>query len=150
VMLLKQQVFTASGAANRLEQTFEYAFRGSHPLFQFLPQKFSELITKNLADELNLPPRTGPGDDWSSEDLNSILLLCFVADKRGNNMHTFNSLEFESDLYCGVMSARCYPFDMEESRFHGNLMNIKVDWEYSLYIPDIFMVYFRYIPKTIL
>jgi hypothetical protein len=101
-----------------------------------------------LADELNLPPRTGPGDDWSSEDLNRILLRCFVADKRGNNLHTFNYLEFESDLYRGVMRARCYPFDMEEYRFHGK--NIKVDWEYSLYISDIFMVYFRYIPKTIL
>ncbi len=74
VMLLKQQVFTASGAANRLEQMFEYAFRGSHPLIQFLPQKISEWIAKNLAYELNLPPRTGPGDDWSSEDLNRILL----------------------------------------------------------------------------
>ena len=118
-MLLKQQVFTASGAANRLEQAFEYAFRGSHPLLQFVPQKLSEWIAKNLADELNLPPRTGPGDTWSSDDLNRILLRCFVADKRGNNLHTFNSLEFESDLYRGVMRARCYPFDLEEHRFHG-------------------------------
>jgi hypothetical protein len=125
VMLLKQEVFTASGAANRLEQTFEYAFQGSHSLLQFLPQKLSEWIAKNLADELNLPPRTGPGDTWSSDDLNRILLRCFVADKRGNNLHTFNYLEFEPDLYRGVMRARCYPFDMEEYRFHGK--NIKVD-----------------------
>jgi hypothetical protein len=58
-MLLKQQVFTASGAANRLEQTFEYAFQQSHPLLQFLPQNLSEWIAKNLSNELNLPPRTG-------------------------------------------------------------------------------------------
>jgi hypothetical protein len=76
-------------------------------------------IAKNLADELNLPSRTGPGDTWSADDLNRILLRCFVADKRGNNLHRFNSLEFESDLYRGVMRARCYPFDMEEYRFHG-------------------------------
>jgi hypothetical protein len=50
-MLLKQQVFTASGAANRLEQTFEYAFRRGHPLLQFLPQKLSEWIAKKLADD---------------------------------------------------------------------------------------------------
>ena len=69
VMLLKQQVFTASGANNRQEETFEYAFRLSHPLLQFLPKKLSEWITKNLADKLELPPTTGPGDDWGSEDL---------------------------------------------------------------------------------
>ena len=102
----------------------------------------------HLANELNLPPRTGPGDTWSSDDLNRILLRCFVADKRGNNLHTFNSLEFESDLYCGVMRAHCYLLDMEEYSFHGK--NIKVNWEYSLYILDIFMVYFIYIPKSIL
>jgi hypothetical protein len=75
-MLLKQQVFNASGATNRLEQTFEYAFRQSHPLLQFLPQKLSEWITQNLADEfkLNLPPRTDLVMTGVSEDLNRILL----------------------------------------------------------------------------
>ena len=78
VMLLKQQFFTSSGANNRQEENFHYAFRLSHPLLQFLPQKLSEWIAKNLADELALPPKTGPGDDWSSVDLNSILMHCFV------------------------------------------------------------------------
>jgi hypothetical protein len=44
VMLLKQQTFTASGASNRQEQSFEYAFRKSHPLLHFLPQTLSEFI----------------------------------------------------------------------------------------------------------
>jgi hypothetical protein len=123
-MLLKPQAFTASGASNRQEQSFEYAHRKSHPLLQFLPQKLSEWIAENLADELELPPKTGPGDTWSSEDLNRILLWCCVADSKGNNLHTFNSLEFESDLYRGIMRARCYPFDMDDHRFHGK--NIKV------------------------
>ena len=99
VMLLKQQVFTASGANSRQEQTFEYAFWRSHPLLQFLPQKLSEWIVKNLADELALPPNTGPGDKWSSEDLNRVLVQCILSNRKGNNLHTFNSLEFESDLY---------------------------------------------------
>ena len=142
VMLLKQQVFTASGANNRQEETFEYAFRRSHPLLQFLPQKLSEWIAKNLADELDLPPKTGPGDDWSSEDLNRILLRCFVADKKGNNLHTFNSLEFESDLYRGVMRARCFPFDMEDQRFHGKNINV---FQYTYYIYVIYSKYYRYI-----
>ena len=86
VMLLKQQVFTASGANNRQEETFEYAFWQSHPLLQFLPQKLSGWITKNLADELDLPRKTGPGDNWSSEDLNRIRLQCFVADKKGTGV----------------------------------------------------------------
>jgi hypothetical protein len=42
VMLLKQQVFTASGANYRLEQTFQYVFLQSHPLLEFLPQKLSK------------------------------------------------------------------------------------------------------------
>ena len=124
VMLLKQQLFVASGPSDSQQETFQYAFRRSHPILQFLPQKLSEWIAKNLADELALPPNTGPGNDWSSADLNRILLRCFVSDKKGNNLHTFNSLEFESELYRGVMRARCYPFDMEDQRFHGK--NIKV------------------------
>jgi hypothetical protein len=84
VMLLKQQVFIASGPDIRQQGTFQYAFRRSHPLLQFLPQKLSEWIAKNLADELALPPNTGPGNNWSSADLNHIL----VADKKGNNLHT--------------------------------------------------------------
>ena len=149
VMLLKQQFFTSSGANNRQDESFQYVFRQSHPLLQFLPQKLSEWIAKNLADELALPPKTGPGDDWSSEDLNCILTRCFVADKKGNNIHTFNSLEFESDLYRGVMRARCYPFDLEDHRFHGK--NIKVFQSFLciywniIYLCCVYMVYIRYI-----
>ena len=150
VMLLKQQGFTASGAHNRQEQSFEYAFRRSHPLLQFLPQKLAEWIAHSMADELDLPPKTGRGDDWSSEDLNSILLRCFVSDRQGNNLHTFNCLEFESDLYRGVMRARCYPFDMEDYRFHGK--NTKV-FHYicityailCIYVWHMFVVHLEYV-----
>ena len=150
-MLLKPQAFTASGASNRQEQSFEYAHRKSHPLLQFLPQKLSEWIAANLADELELPPKTGPGDTWSSEDLNRILLWCCVADSKGNNLHTFNSLEFESDLYRGIMRARCYPFDMDDHRFHGkNIKVVQLKFMYihtyiSVYTYQIYGIYIQYI-----
>ena len=123
VMLLKQQVFSASGATrnqNR-EPTFQYAFRQHHPLLQFLPQKLAEWLAKNMSEELNLPD---PGDEWSSAALNNILIHCLVSNRRGDNLHTFQCVEFESDLYRGVMRARCFPFDMENHRFYGK--NVKV------------------------
>ena len=149
-MLLKPQAFTASGASNRQEQSFEYAFRKSHPLLQFLPQKLSEWIAENLEDELELPPKTGPDGTWSSVDLNRILLRCCVADSKGNNLHTFNSLEFESDLYRGVMRARCYPFDMDDHSFHGqNIKVVQMKFMYTfIYIHIylfIFIIYIIYI-----
>ncbi len=54
---------------------------------------------------------------------NRILQTCIVPDSRGINIHTFQSVEFESDLYRGVMSTRCYPFNMEHHRFWGR--NVK-------------------------
>jgi hypothetical protein len=42
VMLLKQQVFSASGANQNREPTFQYAHRQHHPLLQYLPQKLAE------------------------------------------------------------------------------------------------------------
>ena len=57
-------------------------------------------------------------------DLNRILTGCLVSDRRGNNLHTFHTVEIESDLYSGVMRARCYPFNMAGHRFRGK--NVKV------------------------
>jgi hypothetical protein len=121
VMLLKQQVFSASGANQNREPTFQYAYRQHHRLLQFLPQKLAEWLANNMSEELNLPD---PGDEWSSEDLNNILIRCLVSNRRGNNLHTFQCVEFESDLYRGVMRARCFPFNMEKHRFYGK--NVKV------------------------
>ena len=121
VMLLKQQVFSASGANQNREPTFQYAFRQHHPLLQFFSQKLAEWLAKNMSEELNLPD---PGDEWSSETLNNILIHCLVSNRRGDNLHTFQCVEFESDLYRGVMRARCFPFNMENHRFYGK--NVKV------------------------
>ena len=126
VMLLKPQAFTADGSSqeNALRlAALQYPYRRNHPLLQFLPLKLAEWIANNLADELRMRPASVDG--WSSAQLNHILTSCLVSDRRGNNLHTFHTVEFEeSDLYRGVMRARCYPFNMEEHRFRGK--NIKV------------------------
>ena len=119
VMLLKQQNLSPAGLP-----AIEYVYRRMHPLLQFLPQKLAEWIDKNLGDELNLPARAGSDADWSAEKLNIILQRCLVSDRKGLNIHTCQMLEFESDLYRGIMRARCYPFDAQEYRFRG--YNVKV------------------------
>ncbi len=121
VILLIQLFFTASGSNQRSDQAFHYAYRQHHPLLQFLQLKLAEWFAKNLAEELNLPDT---GDEWSSGDLNRILTRCLVSDQRGDNLHTFHTVEFESDLYHGVMRARCYPFNMGQHRFRCK--NVKV------------------------
>jgi hypothetical protein len=127
IMLLKQQFLSMSGqAANpaRKHPPVEYMYRSSHPMLQFLPQKWAEWIANNYAEELNVPPRPDPSKPWSTATLNRILQTCMVSDSRGINIHTFQTVEFESDLYRGVMRARCYPFNMERHRCRGR--NVKV------------------------
>jgi hypothetical protein len=90
-MLLKPQVFSASGVNQNSEQTFQYAYHQHHSLLQFLPQKLAEWLAKNMSDELNLPD---PCDEWSSEALNNILMHCLVSNrqpgfKQGDNLHTY-------------------------------------------------------------
>jgi hypothetical protein len=106
VMLLKQQFFSdsASGVNQGRDQSFQYAYRRYHLLLQFLPLKLAEWVAKNLADELNLPDY---GDNLESANLYHILTQCLVSNRNGNNLHTYHCVEFESDLYRGVMRARC-------------------------------------------
>ena len=128
IMLLKQQFLSVSGQASnpaRQLQTITYMYRTSHPMLQFLPQKLAEWIANNYAEELNVPLRPDPTQPWSTVTLNRILQTCLVSDRKGHNIHTVQTVEFESDLYRGVMRARCYPFDMEHHRFRGR--NVKVN-----------------------
>ena len=134
IMLLKQLFFGVSGqAANPARQhpPVEYVYRSSHPMLQFLPQKSAEWIANNCAEELNVPLRPDPTQPWSTATLNRILQTCLLSDSKGNNIHTFQTVEFESDLYRGVMRARCYPFNMERHRFRGR--NVK-ECIYTLYM----------------
>ena len=73
IMLLKQQFLSVSGqAANpgRQHPPVEYAYRISHPMLQFLPEKLAEWIANNYAEELNVPPRPDPSQPWSTATLN--------------------------------------------------------------------------------
>jgi hypothetical protein len=118
ILLLNQQHFSVSGQAADLARQRppdEYVYRSSHPLLQFLPQILAEWtrIANNYAAELNVPPRPDLSRPWSTATLNRILQTCIVSDLRCINIHTFQPVEFESDLYCWIMRARCYPFNME-------------------------------------
>jgi hypothetical protein len=123
-MLLKQQFLSVSGqAANPARQhpPVEYWLSG---LQITMLKKLAEWIANNYAEELNVPPRPDPSQPWSTATLNRILQTCLVFDRKGNNIDTFQTVEFESDLYRGVMRARCYPFNLENHRFRGR--NVKV------------------------
>ena len=131
IMLLKQQFLSVSGqAANPARQhpPVEYWLSG---LQITMLKKLAEWIANNYAEELNVPPRPDPSQPWSTATLNRILQTCLVSDRKGNNIDTFQTVEFESDLYRGVMRARCYPFNMENHRFRGR--NVKV-CTYSWYM----------------
>ncbi len=92
--------------------------------------------------ELNVPPRLDPSKPWSTATLNRILQTCIVSDSRGINIHTFQTVENESDLYRGVKRARYYPFNMKQHRFRGR--NVKV-CTYAWYMSCISYVYNDYI-----
>ena len=57
----------------------------------------AEWIANNYAEELNVPLRPGLSQPWSTATLNRILQTCLVSDRKGINMHTFQTVEFESD-----------------------------------------------------
>ncbi len=133
--------FSVSGqAADQARQhpPVEYVYSCSHPLLQLLPQKLAEWIANNYAAELNVPPRPDQSRPWSTATLNQILQTCIVSDPRGINIYTFQSVEFETDLYCWVMSAWCCPFNMEHHQFWGS--NVKVN-TYTWYMYCILRAY---------
>ena len=136
VMMLKQQFFSESGANNGNEQTLQYPFRQHHPNLQFLPQKLGEWVAKNMAEELSLPDCDE--DNISSAYINRILTQCLVSNRKGENLHSYHTVEFESDLYRGVMRARCYPFDMDALRFRGK--NVQVCVIIS-YMNNIYLIF---------
>jgi hypothetical protein len=101
----------------------EYAYRKSHPVLQFLPTKLAEWIGENMQDELGFPDKRDP-NKWSVSELNDILRKHLVRDRKSCSLRTFGCVEWESELYRGIMRARCYPFNLPGHRFHN--MNIQV------------------------
>ena len=83
----------------------------------WLLTKLAEWIRENLQEELGFPDKADkqaePGTGWTAAELNSILHSHVV----NGELTSFGCVEW--DLFRGVMSARCYPFDMPKRRFHS-------------------------------
>jgi hypothetical protein len=58
--------------------------------------------------------RAQPGSGWAPAELNFILQTHV-----DGALETFGCVEWETDMFRGVMRARCYPLDMPMKRFHG-------------------------------
>ena len=97
----------------------EYIYLTAHPTLRWLPTKLAEWIGENMQEELGFPDkadkRAEPGTGWTPAKLNRILHDHVVA----GELTTFGCVEWQSQLFRGVMRARCYPFDMPSKRFHG-------------------------------
>ena len=89
-----------------------------HPALQWLPTKLAEWIANNMQDELGFPDKADPWRGWTPAELNSILQNHVVRDQNGCALTTFGCVEWESELYRGVMHARCYQWNMPKDRFH--------------------------------
>jgi hypothetical protein len=96
----------------------EYIYRTAHPALRWLPTKLAEWIGENMQDELGFPDkadqRAEPGSGWTPAELNHI--LTHVVD---GALTTFGCVEWESDLFRGVMCSRCYPFNLPKMHFHS-------------------------------
>ena len=77
-----------------------------HPVLQYLPTKLAEWIGENMQDKLGFPDKLDP-NKWGISELNNILQKHVVPDLNGCALHTFGCLEWESELYRGIMRASC-------------------------------------------
>ena len=107
----------------------EYVYRTGHPVLRWLPTKLAEWIGENLQEALGFPDkadrRASPGTGWTPDELNHILQNHVV----DGSLTTFGCVEWESELFRGVMRARCYPFKMPKHRFHS-------------FNPQVFILYY--------
>ena len=94
----------------------EYIYRTAHPILRWLPTKLAEWIGENLQDVLGFPDkadqRAEPGSGWTPAELNHILTAHVV----DGAVTTFGCVEWESQLFRGVMRARCYPSNLPKKR----------------------------------
>ena len=86
----------------------------------YLP-KLAEWIGENLQDDLWFPDKADPRRGWTPTELNNILDRHIVRDRNGCALRTFGCIEWESEVYRGVMRARCYPFKMPKHTFRGTV-----------------------------
>ncbi len=112
----------------------EYVYRTGHPVLCWLPTKLAEWIGENLQEALRFPDkadmRARPGTGWTPDELNHILQAHVV----DGSLTTFGCVEWESELFRGVMSARCYPFKMPKHRFHSFNPQVFINYYSSTYL----------------
>jgi hypothetical protein len=108
-----------SDAQTSTPKWLEYMYRTAHPALSWLPTKLTEQIGENLQEELGFPDkadqREQPGTGCTPSELNHIL-HSHVVDGVST---TSGCVEWESEIFRGVMCARCYPFNMPKRSFHS-------------------------------
>ena len=94
-----------------------------------------------MQEELGFPDnadkRAQLGTGWTPAELNSILHDHVV----GGELTSFGCVEWESQMFRGVMRARCYPFDMPMRRFHGFNPKVSV----HTFILDVYTSVYQHI-----
>ena len=101
-------------------QWLEYICRTAHPVLCWLPTKLAVWIGENLQHtKLGFPDkadqRAEPDTGWTPAELNHIHHVHVV----DIALSTFGCVEWESQLFRGVMRARCYPFNLAKKSFHS-------------------------------
>ena len=91
-------------------------------------------IGENLQEALGFPDkanrRASPGEGWTPDELNHILQAHVV----DGSLTTFGCVEWESELFRGVMRARCYPFKMPKHRFYSFNPQVFIPYYSSTYL----------------
>ena len=73
-----------------------------------------------MQDKLGFPDKVDPRRGWTPAELNSILKNHVVRNRDGRALMAFGCVEWESELYRGVMLARCYLWNMPKHCFSQN------------------------------
>jgi hypothetical protein len=140
-------------------QWLEYIYRTAYPVLRWLltVTKLAEWVGENLQDQLGFPDkadqRAEPGTGWTSAELNQIL-TAHVVDCA---LTTLGCVQWESQLFRGVMRARCYPFNLPKKRFYSmnpqvgctfiNFKTIPGTYWYILVDTKHILDIYRYIPR---
>ena len=85
------------------------------PALKALPLELSKFAYTYLKKSLALPPPADARGKPSVEELNAVLLHYLVADRGGQHIRTWGTLELESDLCLGVQRVRCFPFKSDKA-----------------------------------
>ena len=74
-----------------------------------LHKRVTDAIQDGYIKRFDMHVKADPKRGWTQAELNGILQRHVVRDRNGCTLTTFGCVEWESELYRGVMRARCYP-----------------------------------------